>query len=682
MSKLSFKLREQAVMKGKPRVWFCAHPSDHKKYLDLAADMLLAACDCAVFYDEEPAAPYDAPALFRALGEMDLFLIPVTAAFLAGDCRAVETELAFAEEHGIPVLPVMWEEICMETYRRVCGDRPLLDPYAVGRVGDAPDRKLRAYLHEALARERVTGTVREAFDACMALGCHSDDLSYAHELMRAIHANEFCRDIAIPCNSELSFLEIVDWELLKKSKLLVLTVTPRLLGEEKGTLSELYAAATEIGLPILAVSFEDTAREVLEAQYPGIPECIPAEDGAALTAALLNILGELDLPENDDDPEHNYRIGLAYLYGADVERDPARALSLITAAAEAEHLEAMETLAFMHRAGLGAPCNAERAREAQETLVCYYRTVCEYSEDEEDAQKFTELLGEYGDALLCDGNAMAAMEIFGELLGFCEGVREKFGAPFVKKGISDAYTGLGKVHQMTEELGEAAESYRAALATDMERTMENKDTESFCELAASYLSLGSAEAACDAFDRAKECFEKAQMLLEHMEPAAGLPDTRLSLALACARLADVYAATGHHEKALRQHQRERSIMESEVVTKNTERAFCGLARVYDKIGNTHQQLGALGEAGTYYERALTVRKELIRKNASVVIVKDLLCSYERIAELKKALGDLAGAEETIALAHAAAGNLIGTEEDVTGRRALSLCCERLGEICM
>lgn len=55
----------------------------------------------------------------------------------------------------------------------------------------------------------------------------------------------------------------------------------------------------------------------------------------------MEALGKIAHAENDDDPEHDYLIGLAYLDGIDVETDKERGLALITKAAEAELPEAV-----------------------------------------------------------------------------------------------------------------------------------------------------------------------------------------------------------------------------------------------------------------------------------------------------------------------------------------------------
>src|SRR5699024_5770508 len=114
-----------------------------------------------------------------------------------------------------------------------------------------------------------------------------------------------------------------------------------------------YPQARSTGKPILPVEAEKTDRKELEEQFEGIPKCIDAKEGDVVTKALLERIKKIATAENDSEPEHNFLIGLAYLDGIDVEVDRERAVKLITSAAEAGLIEAMEKLYDMYNAGIG-----------------------------------------------------------------------------------------------------------------------------------------------------------------------------------------------------------------------------------------------------------------------------------------------------------------------------------------
>ena len=97
----------------------------------------------------------------------------------------------------------------------------------------------------------------------------------------------------------------------------------------------------------------ETGRKELEECYTDIPHCTKAQDSAALSKELLKHLQEVAVRENDEDPQHNYFIGLAYLSGIDVEVNHEKAVELIKGSAEKEYEPAIEKLVSMYRTGEG-----------------------------------------------------------------------------------------------------------------------------------------------------------------------------------------------------------------------------------------------------------------------------------------------------------------------------------------
>ena len=43
------------------------------------------------------------------LGSNNLFVVPITLRLLTEPCRAMSVEIAYAKEHNIPILPIMFE---------------------------------------------------------------------------------------------------------------------------------------------------------------------------------------------------------------------------------------------------------------------------------------------------------------------------------------------------------------------------------------------------------------------------------------------------------------------------------------------------------------------------------------------------------------------------------------------
>ena len=111
MAELKWRTRGDSTPKGKPKVWFCAHPEDRNVYFERILKEILQRQNCAVYYDDEPETPYTTSDFFAVLEQMNLFVMPVTTRLLTTKNRAMDVEFAFAISHHIPVLPLMQEEV-------------------------------------------------------------------------------------------------------------------------------------------------------------------------------------------------------------------------------------------------------------------------------------------------------------------------------------------------------------------------------------------------------------------------------------------------------------------------------------------------------------------------------------------------------------------------------------------
>ena len=384
MAQLKVKTRGNSSPQGKQRVYFCCHPADFPLYFEGISGEILARQNCAVWYDDGNA-PRD-EAFLDNLREMQLFVMPVTSRLLYSDNYALAVEFPFAIAHHIPVLPLMQESGLEQAFNEKCGNLQFLDKHQTDPTALSYDEKLDKYLSGVLVGDELAEKVRAAFDAYVFLSYRKKDRKHAQELMRLIHQNEFCRDIAIWYDEFLTpgenFNEAIQ-AALEKSGLFVLTVTPNLVNEPNYIQQVEYPMAVEQGKPIVPAEIESTDAEKLADKYPGLPPVADAHNQPALSAALLNALKTLAIAENDRSPEHNFFIGLAYLNGIDVEVDHPRALALITGAAEAGLVEAAQKLVKMYRSGVGVERDYEKAIRWQEKLVAIAEAAYEADPTEE-----------------------------------------------------------------------------------------------------------------------------------------------------------------------------------------------------------------------------------------------------------------------------------------------------------
>ena len=506
MADIKYKTRGESSPQGKPRVWFCAHPDDYKPFFAPMAEAILQKQNCAVYYDGEPTAPYDEESLFLDLGRMNLFLMPVTYRLLHTRNRALDVEFRYAIAHHIPVLPILQESGLETDFNAICGDLQCLDPHTEDATALSYDEKLTKYLSSVLVGDELAEKIRKAFDAYIFLSYRKKDRKYAQELMHLIHKNDFCRDIAIWYDEFLTpgenFNDSIA-EAMKKSSLFALAVTPNLVNEENYVMTVEYPEARKAEKPILPAVLVPTDADLLRTLYEAIPDPVHVSDGTALTDALLDRMKGIAVRENDDDPEHNFFIGLAYLNGIDVETDHARALSLIESAANADLPEAMEKLVAMYQNGEGVPRSYETAVAWQRKLVAYRKHRYQTTLAEDDAQAYISAIWNLGDALYALRRIEKAKEAYTEMHTACEEMHARFATKRTHRNLSISYDRLGDIEMKLGNLNGAKALYTKFLAISEALAEGTQTVEARRDLSISYEQLGDIETQLDNLGGAK-----------------------------------------------------------------------------------------------------------------------------------------------------------------------------------
>lgn len=322
---------------GRPKVYFTCHPQDFRYFSEIC-ESIRKNHDCVICYTEDMTRPL--PEEYRAtdLGAMNLFVMPVTFRLLTEPSRAMDSDFAFADENNIPVLPLMMEDVSeargasknasetknpiLALYEQKFGKRQYLQPCSNDPTAISYCDQLDKYLSYTLFDAETSERVRKAFNAYIFLSYRKKDRVHANELMRLIHENSMYRDVAIWYDEFLTPGENFEENIadaLEKCDLFTLLVTPNLVNEENYVQTHEFPMARDSGKPILPAEMVLTDRKELESKYEQIPACVDAHKKEALSAGVLDGLKQIALRPNEDDPEHNYLIGLAYLEGIDIE---------------------------------------------------------------------------------------------------------------------------------------------------------------------------------------------------------------------------------------------------------------------------------------------------------------------------------------------------------------------------
>lgn len=413
MATFNLKTKTQVNIDKKPRVYFTCHPDDFEKYFDKICEDIFKTHDCVIYYTEDMNERIADDEKEVDLGRNNLFVVPVTFKLLSTPNRAMDEDVPYAFNKHIPILPIMMEPGIDVYYSKPdkFGNLQYLNPYSTDTTEISYGEKLKKYLETVLLSDELARRVRAAFDAYIFLSYRKKDRKLANELMKMIHNNPECRDIAIWFDEFLtpgeSFQETIE-KILSDCKLFTLLITPQLLEkivDEKGEEHDNYIISTELplarknkeekGTDIFAVEMEETDKDKLSSI--NIEEYVNVKDEAFRTR-LLDAISKIAITENNT-PEHNFLIGLAYIEGIDVEVDRKRGIELISSAAEAGLWEAMLKLYDMYNNGIGTNVDYRKTLYWSQKIVDY--STKEYGEENTNTiaaiANLAEAYGELGD---------------------------------------------------------------------------------------------------------------------------------------------------------------------------------------------------------------------------------------------------------------------------------------------
>ena len=448
---------------GRPRVFLACHPDDLGRCIDTVLHDLFSAVNCAVYY-MDPEQEYDFEELRTDLSQMQLFVFAVTEKLLKEPSMAMDELFPYAEKEHIPVLPLIQEEnVSPEDFGERFGDLQFLSRWAITATSISYEDQLNKYLSSVLINDELAQKVRDAFDAYIFLSYRKKDRAHAQELMRLIHKNDFCRDVAIWYDEFLvpgeNFNDAIK-DMLVKSDLFALAVTPNLVNEENYVMTTEYPDAVEQNKKIVAFEMVPTKRKDLEDNYEDIPKCTDPRDSESLAKALSDALGRISMREDrDSDSDHLYYIGLAYLGGIDVEVDHDRAFELISKSADTMNVEATKKLVSMYRNGDGVPRSYEKAIEIQRNYVSLLKTIFESNEGVRSSPMYASALYELSDLYDISKDPAKQKETLGELIGICDSYDQGWSALF----RSIAVKALGELEAEQGNYKEAKELFLDSL---------------------------------------------------------------------------------------------------------------------------------------------------------------------------------------------------------------------------
>lgn len=647
MAKLSYKTRGNTSPQGKPKVYFCCHPGDFPLYFNAVSDEILEKQNCAVWYLQDPESPRD-EALLEDLRQMQLFVMPVSANLLYSDSSALEVEFPFAVENHIPVLPLMQEAGLEARFNEKCGALQFLDKHTVDETAIGYDQKLESYLSSVLIGDEQAEKIRAAFDAYVFLSYRKKDRKYAQELMRLIHKNDFCRDIAIWYDEFLTpgenFNDSIQ-KALEKSGLFVLTVTPNLVNESNYIKDIEYPLAKQSGKPILPAELVPTDPARLADDYPGIPKSTDAHDEAALSRALQDAMKQIAIRESDSSPEHLFFIGLAYLGGVDVEVDHEKAVELITAAADAGLVEAMAKLADMYRKGIGVSRSYETAIAWQEKLIRQLKLLLRKKPDSETLSKWFDAVLDCGGCCWELRDQRRTEEVYRKAL---QGIRH-LPLRLVKKEKARLrailLSHLGDLSMTRADYDTAKTYYDKAMQLFEKAVQQDPTVKRRRELSIGCCKLGDVSKARGDLPGAREYYLKMLAIAEELAQTDELPYLQDDLSISYDKLGGLCHLAGDMPGAMDYHRKALAICEQLAKETGTPRSMENLGISYSQVGNLCIAMGDPLAAREYFEKALQISVDLVQKNGTPSAVQSLAYKHGQLGRVCSTLMDHPSAKE-------------------------------------
>ena len=661
-----------------------ATPRTLKSFFETIVKEILDRQDCAVFYPEPGTQPEDVEDYELRLKEMQLFVVPVTTKLLTQKNRAMDVDVPFAFENRIPVLPLMQESGLDDIFNKKFGDLQYLDKNNSDPTAIPYEEKLTKYLDAIIVGDKLAKKVRAAFDAYIFLSYRKKDRRYAQELMRLIHQNDFCRDIAIWYDEFLTPGEDFNDAIkaaLEKSGLFALAVTPNLINEINYILNIEYPMAQEMGKNILPAEMEPTDREKLREMYPDIPDVVVRSDKQTLCDRLMTSLKGLAIAENDNDPQHNFFIGLAYLGGIDVEVNHERAVNLITGSAEQGYIPAIEKLVSMYNSGEGVSRDYHKAVEWQKSLVEERKKKYESNPGETTALILLSDLWDLGDAYQALGQLSSAQNTYEEMRCFSEQFSQKYTDKRFTRYQSVSYNKLGDIAKAQGKLSDAEEWYRKGLAIAEELEKETGTVEEARrDLSISYNNLGNLAKAQGKLSDAEEWCRKGLALREALAEETGTVQARHDLSVSYEKLGDIAKVQGKLRDAEEWYRKSLAMNENIAEESEEIQARRDLSVSYDKLGDIAKAQGKLSDAEEWYRKSLAIDEALAEETGTVQARRDLSVSYNKLGITAEVQGKLSDAEKWYRKCLAINAALAEEVQTFKSYDDLAVSCYRIGKL--
>lgn len=360
--------------KNLSRVFFSCHKDDFDKYFtDIVSDIINIQ-DCNIYYlekSDKDINDYNNSLYLSDLNKMNLFVFPISFKFLTNDSISRNIDFSFAKNNNIPILPIFVEPNISGLFNDKCGRLQALDINECVNGEKQFKNKLNNFIKSVLSTDDIFSKIKHSFDKYIFLSYRKNDIDYVQEVMSIIHSFDFMRDVAIWYDWSLTPGIEFDNEIrsiLEKSDLVSFVVTPNILNKDNYIYKYEYPYSIKLNKNILPIEVISTDKMALKQFYNKFDLVINKDDKEKLSNELLAILFNNSYKPNNE-YEHLFYIGLAYLNAIDVERDIKKGIDLIIESATNNYVPAIKELVDMYSNGIRTTVDYKKSIEWQNKLL-------------------------------------------------------------------------------------------------------------------------------------------------------------------------------------------------------------------------------------------------------------------------------------------------------------------------
>ena len=646
---LNYRTLGNSTPEAKPKVFFTCHPDDFELYFEAVSDDILNIENCAIWYEDAKSGNdsfANTSDLDLTVGTMQLVVIAVTKRLLTESNVARDVILPYARNHGIPVLPITEasDELAME-FNKISGGVQMLDRLYVDETAISYEEKLEKYLKSVLISDSLAALVRDAFDAYVFLSYRKKDRAYDNELMSRIHENRQYRDIAIWFDEYLvpgeKFTKGIE-EALAKSPIFAMAVTPNLLEPGNYVMAHEYKDAKAADKIIVPVEMTATDHKAMHANYDGLPsiQTIGTDSSSkqAFHDRFIEALNRAAITANDDTPEHNFYIGLAYLAGIDVEVNRERAVDMISGSSEHGCAPATQKLVYMYRNGEGVERNSEKELEYQYKLVEQRKAAYDEHPDIDlqlgTTTKYFKSLVELSDMLRERGRSNESVETAETALSLYEELVTEVGIREAGRDRALICNRLGGIAREQKKLKEAREYYTEALRIYESMSDEITTRRARRDLSISYEKLGNVERASKCPEAALAAYMKAEAIRKELADENPTTGARRDYSVICTKLGSAYKELGKADEAIAECEKAVKLDEQLEAELGAITAKRDLSISAEKLGRLYYKKGMVDAAKPLFEKTAMLREEIYKTTGKDKHKEELDYAYHNLEKVR------------------------------------------------